>query len=185
MCVDPPRRADEMSSMERRDGDVTPSTGGADEALDLADRLHAAAIHLLRRLRRADAGSGIPGPRLSALSVLVFAGPMTVSELAAAEQVRPPTMTRVIASLEEAGLVVREGDTSDRRLVRVRATTRGEEVLNEGRRRRTAMLVQALEELPQSERDTLRAALDSLERIVGARHGPMRRTAAKAPGGAD
>jgi DNA-binding MarR family transcriptional regulator len=143
-----------------------------DDAFEIADRLHSAAIHLLRRLRRADSASGIPGPRLSALSVLVFAGPMTVSELAAAEQVRPPTMTRVIASLEASRLVVREGDAADRRLVRVRATARGVQVLEEGRRRRIALLVQALEELPQSERDTLRAALDSLERIVGMRHRP-------------
>src|SRR3954467_2258933 len=82
-------------------------------AADLADRLHSAAIHLLRRLRRADTASGLPAPRLSALSVLVFGGPLTVSELAAAEQVRPPTMTRIIGALEAAGLAEREGDPKD------------------------------------------------------------------------
>src|SRR5229473_2111765 len=73
-----------------------------------ADRLHSAAIHLLRRLRRQDDASGLTAPRLSALSVIVFSGPLTLGALATAEQVRPPTMTRLVAALEEAGLVVRE-----------------------------------------------------------------------------
>ncbi|MDQ3996553.1 MAG: hypothetical protein M3303_05995, partial [Gemmatimonadota bacterium] len=71
-----------------------------DAATELADRLHSAAIHLLRRLRREDARTGLSGPRLSALSVVVFAGPLTLGELAAAEQVRPPTMTRLVRALE-------------------------------------------------------------------------------------
>lgn len=157
----------------------------ADDAFEIADRLHSAAIHLLRRLRRADTASGIPAPRLSALSVLVFGGPLTVSELAAAEQVRPPTMTRIIAALEGAKLVERQGDPTDRRIVRVRATVRGVEVLEEGRRRRIELLVRALEALPQSERDTLRRSLDSLERIVGRRHSPAWRGVVRAPGGGD
>src|ERR671933_1067936 len=73
-----------------------------------ADRLHSAAIHLLRRVRRQDDASGLTAPRLSALSVIVFGGPLTLGALAAAEQVRPPTMTRIVQALEEAGLVVRE-----------------------------------------------------------------------------
>src|SRR5215831_14650634 len=92
---------------------------------DLADRLHSSAIHLLRRLRREDDASGLPAPQLSALSVIVFGGPVTLGDLARAEQVRPPTITKVVAALEEAGLVVRDVDTNDRRIVRVNATARG------------------------------------------------------------
>src|SRR6476646_4707632 len=72
---------------------------------DLADRLHSVAIHILRRLRREDDASGLPAPQLSALSVIVFGGPITLGALAAAEQVRPPTITRLVATLEDAGLV--------------------------------------------------------------------------------
>src|SRR6478672_923352 len=93
-------------------------------AADLADRLHSAAIHLLRRLRREDDATGLPAPQLSALSVIVFGGPITLGALAQAEQVRPPTITRLVATLEEAGLVERETDASDRRVMRVRATAR-------------------------------------------------------------
>src|SRR6478736_9503795 len=83
---------------------------------DLADRLHSAAIHLLRRLRREDDASGLPAPQLSALSVIVFGGPITLGALATAEQVRPPTITKVVSTLEEAGLVEREADAADRRI---------------------------------------------------------------------
>jgi hypothetical protein len=76
-----------------------------DDAERTADRLHSAAIHLLRRLRREDAKSGLSAPRLSALSVLVFGGPLTLGELANAEQVRPPTMTRLVTALEADGRV--------------------------------------------------------------------------------
>jgi hypothetical protein len=69
-----------------------------DDAEAIADRLHSAAIHLLRRLRREDATSGLSAPRLSALSVIVFGGPLTLGELANAEQVRPPTMTRLVSA---------------------------------------------------------------------------------------
>src|SRR5215218_8569721 len=79
-------------------------------AFDVADRLHSAAIHLLRRLRVQDAATGVSGPRLSALSVLVFGGPRTVSALAAAEQVRVPTMTRLVQGLKREGLVTTEVD---------------------------------------------------------------------------
>src|SRR5881392_3398151 len=91
---------------------------------DLADRLHSSAIHLLRRLRREDDASGLPAPHLSALSVIVFGGPITLGALATAEQVRPPTISRVVAALERDGLVTRETDPSDRRVVRVKATAR-------------------------------------------------------------
>src|SRR5881392_862863 len=92
---------------------------------DLADRLHSAAIYLLRRLRREDDASGLPAPQLSAMSVIVFGGPITLGALAAAEQVRPPTITKLVAALERAGLVERGVDAADKRVVRVTATSRG------------------------------------------------------------
>jgi DNA-binding transcriptional ArsR family regulator len=73
--------------------------------LETADRLHSAAIHLLRGLRKRDRESGIGPAQLSALSVLAFGGPRSLAELADAEQVRPPTMSRIVAALERAGLV--------------------------------------------------------------------------------
>lgn len=136
---------------------------------DTADRLHSAAIHLLRRLRREDDASGIPGPRLSALSVIVYRAPITLGELAAAEQVRPPTMTRVVRTLEEEGLVRRESDPEDGRIVRLRATPAGARVLERGRARRIAALARELGALPAAELAALQGALDVLERVVGAR----------------
>ena len=92
----------------------------SDDAERTADNLHSAAIHLLRRLRREDAKSGLSAPRLSALSVVVFAGPITLGDLAAAEQVRPPTMTRLVTALEDEGLIVREADAASSRRSRRR-----------------------------------------------------------------
>src|SRR5262245_56761552 len=133
---------------------------------DLADGLHSAAIHLLRRLRREDDASGLPAPQLSALSVLVFGGPITLGALAAAEQVRPPTITKLVATLEASGLVEREPGDGGRRIVRVKATTRGAKLLQEGRQRRVASLAEALAELTAADRAKLAQALPILERVV-------------------
>jgi DNA-binding MarR family transcriptional regulator len=135
-------------------------------AADLADRLHTAAIHLLRRLRREDDASGLPAPQLSALSVIVFGGPVTLGALAAAEQVRPPTITKLVAALEADGLVERETDDTDRRIVRVRATARGTKLLQEGRRRRVAALTTSLAALSAADRAKLTAALPVLESVM-------------------
>src|SRR3954470_24959780 len=107
-----------------------------DPAPAVADRLHSAAIHLLRRLRREDDASGLGAPRLSALSVVVFGGPIAVGALAAGEQVRVPTMSRLVASLEGDGLVRRIPDPADRRVVRIEATEAGRALLFAGRARR-------------------------------------------------
>src|SRR5512132_1214172 len=134
--------------------------------VDLADRLHSAAIHLLRRLRREDDASGLPAPQLSALSVIVFGGPITLGALAAAEQVRPPTITKLVATLEAAGLVEREVDRDDRRVVRVRSTARGARLLQEGRQRRVAMLAGSLADLSDADRAALERAASVLEKVV-------------------
>ena len=135
--------------------------------VDTADRLHSAAIHLLRRLRREDTAIGLAPARLSALSVLVFGGPATLTNLAAAEQVQAPTMTRIVQALEADGLVRREPVPGDRRGARLVATARGRRVLHEGRRRRVARLAADLAALPDAERRALDRAVDVLERLGG------------------
>jgi DNA-binding MarR family transcriptional regulator len=132
----------------------------------VADRLHSAAIHLLRRLRREDAAAGIGPARLSALSVLVFGGPMPLGRLAAAEQVRPPTMSRVVSGLEAAGLVGRDADPRDGRQVILRATAAGMRVLQRGRRRRIAALAERLRDLDPRELATLADAAELIERAL-------------------
>lgn len=135
---------------------------------DLADRLHSSAIHLLRRLRREDDASGLPAPQLSALSVIVFGGPLTLGALATAEQVRPPTITRLVDKLETAGLVERASDPADGRISRVVATAKGVKLLHAGRRRRVATLAAALDALSKAERSALSNALPALEKVVRA-----------------
>lgn len=135
-------------------------------AARIADRLHSVAIHLLRRLRTEDARTGLTGPRASALSVLVFGGPMTLGALAAAEQVRPPTMTRLVSALERKGLVAREASPADARVTLVRATHRGMVLLQEGRGRRIARLQAALQALGKRDLETLRDATAVLEEVV-------------------
>ncbi|HTE44588.1 MAG TPA: MarR family transcriptional regulator [Gemmatimonadaceae bacterium] len=133
---------------------------------DLADRLHSVAIHLLRRLRREDDASGLPAPQLSALSVIVFGGPITLGALATAEQVRPPTITKLVGMLEAGGLVEREVDGDDRRIVRVRATARGTRLLQDGRQRRVALLTASLADISAADRATLAKAIPILERAA-------------------
>ncbi|HEY8164797.1 MAG TPA: MarR family transcriptional regulator [Gemmatimonadaceae bacterium] len=131
-----------------------------------ADQIHSAAIHLLRALRRADEAAGLSGPRLSALSVVVFAGPLTLGELARAEQVRPPTMTRLVTALENAGLVERKSDPDDARLTRIVATSRGRKLMQRGREARIDALVERLDKLSPGEVDIVRRAAPLLEKAA-------------------
>jgi DNA-binding MarR family transcriptional regulator len=132
----------------------------------VADRLHSAAIHLLRRLRVEDEALGISAPRLSALSVLVFAGPKRIGELARIEQVEPPTMTRLVDGLVRDGLVVREPDPDDARAVRVKATPTGARTLRRGRARRVETLRARLASLSPTELAALGEGVEVLERIL-------------------
>lgn len=145
--------------------------GTAPDSFEVADRLHSLAIHLLRRIRRHDDHTGLPAPALSALSVVVFAGPVTLGELAKAEQVRPPSMTRVVQDLEARGLVIREPDATDRRVARVRATPKGRQLMRSGRSRRIRAVVDLLGPLDERERRAIARALDLLEPRVGGRRG--------------
>jgi DNA-binding MarR family transcriptional regulator len=131
----------------------------------VADALHSAAIHLLRGVRKEDAKSGLGPARLSALSVLTFAGAMRLTDLAAVEQVRPPTMTKIVGALESAGLVRRLSDEADGRATRIEATARGTKLLQEGRRRRVEKLALALDSLEPSEVDLLGRAAALMERL--------------------
>jgi DNA-binding MarR family transcriptional regulator len=144
----------------------TRARAGQAPAEAIADRWHSLAIHLLRKLRREDVKAGLTGPRLSALSVVVFAGPVTLGELAAAEQVKPPTMTRIVRALERDHLVRREKDPKDGRIVRLRATTRGEALLHAGRARRVAKLAAPIAELDAHDREVLRRAAEILSGAV-------------------
>ncbi len=144
---------------------VKPKSEGRSELLETADQLHSAAIHLLRRLRVRDRESGIGPAQLSALSVLVFGGPRSLGELADAEQVRPPTMSRIVSGLERTGLVRRES-TEDRRRVRLLATPKGTKILWEGRKRRVESLANALALLGETQRGRLGELAKLLSEIV-------------------
>lgn len=137
------------------------------DRVDIANRLHSAAIHLLRRARRVDAESHLPAPQLSALSVIVYGGPLTLGALADAEQVRPPTMTKLVAAMEHAALVSRETDAADRRVVRISATTKGKRILEEGRDRRIAAIAESLGTLPDADLADIAAALEAIEKVAG------------------
>jgi DNA-binding MarR family transcriptional regulator len=132
----------------------------------VADRLHSAAIHLLRRLRVEDEALGISAPRLSVLSVLVFAGPKRIGDLARVEQVEPPTMTRLVDGLVRDGLAAREADPDDARAVRVRATPTGARTLKRGRARRVQILERSLAGLSPTELAALGDGVEVLERIL-------------------
>jgi len=147
--------------------DASSGTSPAQEADEVADRLHSAAIHLLRRVRVRDVELGLSGPRLSALSVVVLAGPLTVGELAAAEQVRSPTMTRLVDGLEGEGLVTREPNPADARSVLVRATDTGRLVLSRGRAARIEDLAARLMALAPEDLANLREASALIERVAG------------------
>jgi DNA-binding MarR family transcriptional regulator len=134
---------------------------------DVALRLHWVAIHLLRRVRRRDVESGLTGPQLSALSVFGFGGRRTLTELAQAEQVSRPTITRLVASLESKGLVVREADESDGRVTWVRATPLGREMMERGRAARIEQISAMLGRLEPDELQTLETAVRSMERLMG------------------
>jgi DNA-binding MarR family transcriptional regulator len=137
----------------------------SNEAIEAADRLHSAAIHLLRRLRIRDRDTGIGPAQLSALSVLVFGGPKSLAQLAEAEQVKAPTMSRIVAGLLRAKLVHRRTDKQDRRAVVIQATEKGMHIMQEGRRRRVEALAAAVRGLPQKEIARLREAAQVMEHL--------------------
>ena len=147
--------------MHERATPATPTTPANPHAI--ADRLHSAAIHLLRRLRRTDKATGLSPARLSALSVVVFAGPRTLGELASIEQVRPPTMTHLVRGLEQQRLVKRTSDDDDKRVARISATHKGRQLLERGRQLRLKGLTERILDLNASDAAALEAAIPIIE----------------------
>jgi DNA-binding MarR family transcriptional regulator len=137
---------------------ATASKKGKAPAAEVADHLHSSAIGLLRALRKQDDKWGLSAPRLSALSVVVFAGPIKLGDLARAEQVRPPTMTKLVRALEAAKLVTRKADRDDGRISWITATERGRSLLMKGRAARVGALTKKIEELTDREVELLERA---------------------------
>lgn len=160
-----------MSRIRRRDGggDAKRARGRERTVMRVADGLHSAAIHLLRRIRAADRKSGLTPQRLSALSVVVYAGPVAMGGLAEAEQVSAPTISRLVKGLERDGLVRRRRDPDDERSTLVEASAEGRRLLQQGRTRRLRALAGMLEDLGSEEIRLLGRAADLMERLGRAR----------------
>ena len=135
---------------------------------EVADRLHSAAIHLLRRARRTDPLTGVSPAQLSALSVLM-SGPKTLGALAAAEQVRPPTMSRLVTEMERAGVARKVTDRVDARVIRVHATPKGLRALSRGRAMRIEAIEQLMSELEADELGNVERAVGTIEKLLGQR----------------
>jgi DNA-binding MarR family transcriptional regulator len=136
------------------------------EALEAADRLHSAAIHLLRRARLQDVVSRLGPAQLSALSVLVFAGPRTLGGLAAAEHVKPPTMSRVVAGLKRSAMIEISRDPHDARRMRIRASAKGVRLVQHVRQRRIEYLAAHLGTLTVGELAQIRGVADTVEKLL-------------------
>jgi DNA-binding MarR family transcriptional regulator len=143
-------------------------------ATAIADLLHSAAIHLLRRVREEDWKSGLSPARLSALSVVVFAGPLTLRALADAEGVRPATMTGVAKALEEEGFIRRGSHPTDKRAVLIEATAFGKRTMAAARARRIQRISREFQALPPTDLAALRRAGRILEQRFGAADRPWR-----------
>ena len=129
----------------------------------LAARLHLAAIHLVRRLRKEDDTLGLSASQLSAVTTLIRRGPSTIGDLADAESVRPPTMSRLVQRLEKDGLVVRRPSKTDGRVVLIRPTSRAANLMESGRAARESVLGEALRELSTRDRRILDRAAQIME----------------------
>ena len=137
----------------------------SDFSVEVADSIHSAAIRVLRMVRTADAKSEIGPAQLSALSVLVFAGPKTLGELSNAEQVKAPTMSRIVQALVRQRLADRVRLPEDRRTVRIAATRRGHNLLLAGRDRRVQVLAHRLSGLAPDDLQVIRQAARLLSGI--------------------
>lgn len=142
---------------------TVPST--STDVAALASRLRLAVTRLARRLRQ-QAGSGVTPSQLVALASIERAGPITIGELGQAEQVQPPTMTKIVGALVEAGLVSREADPEDRRVAWLRVTPAGARLLERSRSRKDEYLARRLRGLDPEELAVLERATEILDRLV-------------------
>lgn len=133
---------------------------------EIAARLHGAAIHLLRRVRRDDPLMALTPARASVLSVLVFSGPKSPGELAQIEQVAAPTMTKLINGLVRDGYVLKRPSSEDGRAVVITATAKARNAMEAGRRRRIELVRTLFAELTDAEWQTLDAAARLIESSV-------------------
>lgn len=120
----------------------------------------------MRKVRKQDIATGEGPARLSALSVLVFGGAKTLGELAAAEQVKPPTMSRMVAGLARSRLVEVTADPEDARRMHIQATAKGVKLLQKGRQMRIAYLASHLDDLSPQELAKLGEAVDLLAGLL-------------------
>jgi DNA-binding MarR family transcriptional regulator len=143
----------------------------APDAVAVAGRLRYSVLRLARLLRQQD-DSGLAPALVASLATIATGGPLTLGELAAQEQLSPPSITKVVVALEARGFVQRERDDADRRVCRVAVTARGRRQLEASRTRRTAWLATQLRDLSPDELERLAGALDVLERLTVARVAP-------------
>ena len=134
---------------------------------DTIERFHHLAIVLLRALRNVDESNGFSGPRASALSVLVFRGPQSLGELAAAEGVKPPTMSRLVKAMQAEGLVRSQAAAHDQRAVRIAASAKGKRLMLRGREKRLAAVRELLRDASAREREALETVVELLARALG------------------
>jgi DNA-binding MarR family transcriptional regulator len=136
---------------------------------DTVERFHHLAIALLRSLRKVDEANALAGPRASALSVLVFRGPQSLGELAAAEGVKPPTMSRLVKSMQAEGLVESRAAAHDQRAVRIAASAKGRRLMLRGREKRLAAIRELVRDASAEERKALETVVELLARSLGKR----------------
>ena len=132
---------------------------------ELASRLRLAITRLARRLRTQLPGALSPS-QLATLASVERLGPLTLGELSGVERVKPPTMTKIVACLEEQGMVTRTVDQSDRRVARVEATAAGLAFMDDSRQQKDAYLAQRLRSLSDDDRAVLARAAAVLEGIM-------------------
>ena len=136
------------------------------------ERFHHLSIVMHRGLRLVDEAAGFAGPRASALSVLVFRGPQSLGDLARAEGVKPPTMSRLVKAMQAEGLVESVTAAHDQRQVRIAATARGRRLLLKGRRRRLEALAKLLADATPREKAALATVVELLARALPKKRGP-------------
>jgi DNA-binding MarR family transcriptional regulator len=133
---------------------------------ELAQRLNSATVHLMRALRQGRLASGLAAEHSSALGVIVFGGPLSIGALARTERVGAPAMTKTVGILEAAGLVTRDRDEADARVIKVRATRKANELVLRGREERVVRIGKALSTLSPADTARLSAAIGTFERLV-------------------
>lgn len=155
-----------LISLAKYTVDMSADTAPAPSLPELASSLRLRVMRLSRNLRR-QAGTGLSPSLLSALTTVERNGPLTIGTLSEAEQVRPPTMTKVVASLLEQGLVTREPDSLDGRVAWVMVTAEGRALLRRTRNRSDAYLARRLRSLDSEDLVVLERASRLLEQLTG------------------